>query len=69
MDETKSSNDRLRSRPVHYPLYCSVCGIIGADTIGWAYPAHGRPEEGMRAPMHKRCLTGRRDDDQGELPE
>jgi len=58
-----TKNDRLVGRPAHFPLYCAICGIIGADTTGWVWPAHGRREEGQRAPVHERCLNGGIDKD------
>ncbi len=56
----------LTQRPAHFPLYCAICGVIGADTVGWVYPAHGYREEGQRAPVHKECLTGRADRETAE---
>lgn len=59
LDVTVRDMEKSRKgRPAHFPLYCAICGIIGADIIAWVWPAHGRREDGLMAPVHERCLDG-----------
>lgn len=48
-------------------MNCGICGLPGADMTGWVYPAHGDPDEGHEAPVHRSCTEHPDKEDQEKV--